>query len=243
MAFSFYGLMTTGQWQAFKAFSGIQRLELVQRRTWLQKQLLMVGVFSTEYDGPNPVSFTASAGSYAAKLLAAYRVLGGVPEDDMLLRTRDKPVFKTKSQNVNTGPDGTVDGGFSDVYSNGRRDRGTQRFDRDLGLRVDRLKDWQLEAIKAKRERLEFKIKRALDYSDQIQQEIGLITSLLGDETAVGSVDYQVLQVETEMATPGTMNVVDDLDDVHGLKIGKPGDLTFDNSLAEAEQQDERVPE
>lgn len=242
MAFAFYGLMTTGQWQAFKAFAQIQRKELILRRQWLQKQLSMNGFFATEYDGPNPVSFTASEGSFAAKLLAAYRVLGGVPEQDMLLRTRDKPVFKTKAQNITDGPNATVTGGFSDVYSNGRRDRGTQRFDRDLGIRVERLKDWQLEAIKAKRERLEFKIKRALDYSDQLQQEIDLITSLLGDETAVGSVDYQLVSVESQMATPGAMNVVQDLEDVHGLRIGKPGDLTFENSLEEAEQQDERVP-
>lgn len=242
MAFSFYGVMTTGQWEAFKAFARIQVKELTLRRQWLEKQLSMNGVFVTEYDGPDPVSFSASEGSYAAKLLAAYRVLGGVPEREMLLRTRDKPVFKTKAQPISDGSGGTVEGGFSDVYSNGRRDRGTQRFDRDLGIRVERLKSWQLEAIKMKRERLEYKIKRALDYSDQLQQEIAEIDSLLGDETVQGSAENQIVSVETQMATPGAMNVVQDLDDVFGLRIGKPGDLSFGDALTEAEENDERVP-
>ena len=211
------------------------------RVQWLQKQLSMNGIFSTEYDGSNPVSFTASAGSYAAKLLSAYRVLGGVPERDMLLRTRDKPVFKKKAQNITTVTAGVTEGGFSDLYSNGRRERGTQRFDRDLGLRVERFKSWQLEAVKAKRERIEFKIKRALDYSDQLQEEIAALTALL-DESSAASFDSQMVSVENQMSTPEAMNVVQNLDDVFGLAVGKPGDLSFKDALQQGRENDERVP-
>ncbi len=201
----------------------------------------MNGIFVTEYDGPNPVSYSASAGSYAWKLLAAYRVLGGVPERDMLLRTSDKPVFKTKGTNIRQPDAGVTTGGFSDMYSNGRRDRGTQRFDRDLGLTVEKLKNWQLEAIKAKRERLEFKIKRALDYSDQLQNEIVVLMSVL-DETSPSSFDSQVVGVETQMQTPLSTNVVDNLEDVFGLAIGKPGDLSYGDAIQQGEQNDQRVP-
>lgn len=241
MAFSFFGTFTTGQWESFLAFARIQRVELELRRTWLQKQLSMNGIFVTEYDGPTPVKFSASAGSYAAKLLSAYRVLGGVPERDMLLRTSDKPVFKTKAQNISSTTAGQTNGGFSDVYSNGRRDRGTQRFDRDLGLRVERLKAWQLEAIKRKREALEFKIKRALDYSDQLQKELDVLAAVLDEESRY-SFDGQVVAVETQMVAPETMNVVQDLDDVFGLSIGKPGDLSQPDALGQGQQNDERVP-
>lgn len=241
MAFNFFGVMTSGQWEAFKAFARIQRVDVELRVAWLQKQLSMNGLFITEYDGPTPVKFSATAGSYAAKLISAYRVLGGVPERDMLLRTSDKPVFKTKAQNISTTTAGQTDGGFSDVYSNGRRDRGVQRFDRDLGLRVERMKSWQLEAVKAKREALEFKIKRALDYSDQLQKEISFLTQVL-DEGSRYSFDAQVLGVETQMATPEAMNVVQNLDDVFGLSIGKPGDLSQPDALQQGRQNDERVP-
>lgn len=241
MAFNMYGTFTSGQWESFLAFAKIQRVELELRRAWLQKQLSMNGIFVTEYDGPMPVKFSASAGSFAAKLLSAYRVLGGVPERDMLLRTSDMPVFKTKAQSISDTSSGQTSGGFSDIYSNGRRDRGTQRFDRDLGLRVERLKGWQLEAIKRKREALEFKIKRALDYSDQLQKEIDVLSSVL-DEDSRYSFDAQVVAVETQMASPETMNVVQDLDDVFGLSIGKPGDLSEPDALQQGQQNDERVP-
>lgn len=241
MAFNFFGTLTSGQWESFKAFARIQRIDVELRRAWLQKQLSMNGIFSTEYDGPTPVRFSASAGSYAAKLISAYRVLGGVPERDMLLRTSDKPVFKTKAQNISSTSAGQTDGGFSDVYSNGRRDRGTQRFDRDLGLRVERLKSWQLEAVKAKREALEFKIKRALDYSDQLQTELAVLDRVL-DETSRYSFENQVVAVETQMSTPETMNVVQNLDDVFGLSIGKPGDLSDPNALQQGKQNDQRIP-
>ncbi len=241
MAFSFFGTFTSGQWEVFRAFSQIQAKELRLRRQWLEKQLSMTGVFVTEYDGPRPISFSASPGSYAAKLLQAYRILGGVPEQDMLLRTRDKPVFKVKGSPISSSG-GSSSGGFSDVYSNGRRERGTQRYDRDLGLRVERLKSWQLEAVKFKRERLEYKILRAMDHSDQIQQEIMVLEALLGDESARGSFENQLLEVEIQMATPGTMNVVQDLDDVFGLGIGRPGDMTYSDALKKAEEDDQRLP-
>jgi len=201
-------------------------MELRLRKSWLQRELRRVGVFTTSYDGAKPVRFSATG--YAGKLLQAYRILGGVPEHTMLLRTRDKPVFKTQAQGVTVQKDATTSGGFSDVYSNGRRERGTQRFDRDIGIQIENLKRWQLESVKFKRERLEYKIKRALDYSDQIQQEIALIDKLLG--ISLGSFDDQLTSVEILISRPESANVVQNLDDRFGLDIGKPTDFTFDDA-------------
>ncbi|HEY8098331.1 MAG TPA: hypothetical protein VIE65_19900 [Methylobacter sp.] len=237
MAFNFFGIYSTGQWESFLAFAKIQKMELRLRKRWLQAELTRNGIFTTQYDGDVAVSFTANG--YAGKLLAAYKILGGVPERDLLLRTRDQPVFKTKGTNIGIAQDGTSTGGFSDIYSNGRRERGGQRFDRDLGLAVTRLKGWQLESIKFKRERLEYKIRKALDRQDELQLEIGKIDDLL-NELSSRSFDSQVASIETTMATPNAANVVDDLDDVHGLKIGRVADLTFDDALAVATSEDQR---
>lgn len=236
MAFNFFGTFTTGQWEDFKAFSKIQAMELRLRRAWLQRELLRVGVFTTSYDGPNPVSFTATG--YAGKLLQAYRILGGVPEQTMLLRTRDKPVYKTKGHELTVDPGATTSGGYSDVYSNGRRERGGQRYDRDIGLRVESLKAWQLESVKFKRERLEYKIKRAMDYSDQVQQEISLIDKLL--DIGLGSFDDQLTQVEILISRPESANVVQNLNDRFGLDIGRPADFTFDDALQRQDTEKER---
>lgn len=199
--------------------------------------MIRTGIFSTTYDstGTKPVSYSATG--YAGKLLQAYRILGGVPEQTMLLRTRDKPVYKKRAQGLTVENDSTTSGGFSDVYSNGRRERGNQRFDRDLGIQVEKLKTWQLDAIKFKRERIEYKIKRTLDYSDQLQQEISLIDKLLG--VGSGSFQDQVTSVEVIMVQPGYANVVSDLEDQHGLNIGRPNDLSF----ADAEEREKTKAE
>lgn len=229
MAFNFYGVFTTGQLQQLIDFSLIQERDLEARRAWLSAQLRRNGVFTTEYDPQThmPVSFSATAGSYAAKLLQAYRILGGTPEKDFLLRTRSQPVFLTRGTNVDTGTVG-VDptAGYSDVLSNGRRIRGSQRFDRDVGIHVEKLKSWQLEAIKRKREHLEFKIKRALDYSDQLQQEIAVIDVLL-DETQGRQVRDIIRNIRLASVRTGAANVVEDLLDIFGLNIGRVSDPTY----------------
>jgi hypothetical protein len=239
MAFSFYGTFTSAQWEQLRTFTAVQKVDLLPRIQWLQRCLLSVGVFQTDYDEHGtPMSFVASPpSSHAAKLLEAYRILGGVPERDMLLRTSDLPVFLTRGLNAQV-QDGEIEGGFSDMYSNGRRFRGGQRFDRNLGLRVERLKAWQLESIKKKREHLEYKIKRALDYSDQLLREVELLTRLMADDS--GSVADQVTQVELAMEQPGAMNVVDSADDVHGLNIGRVADYTYADALDRAAQEGER---
>lgn len=238
MAFNFFGSFSRGQFEAFKAFSQIQRLDLEIRKQYLQKQRLQIGVFTTEYDGHTPISFTANAGSYAAKLLEAYRILGGNPERDMLLRTIDKPVFLTRGTGFSVDKNSTVQGGFSDVYSNGRRYRGDQRFDRDLGLKVEKMKRWQLNSIKMKRERLEYKIKRALDYSDQLLAEMNSIDKTLSEGT--GGFDDQIASIELEAIKPGTANITQDIDDIFGLFIGKPIDYSFDDAINDAQQENQR---
>lgn len=229
MAFNFYGTFTLGQWEAFKAFARIQREDLLLRAESLEAELAKTGIFIIEYDGPTPVLYDAPQGSYARKLLDAYRGMGGVPEKEMLLRSSDDPVYKIRAQPMEATDDGVI-GGFSDVYSNGRRERGNQRFDRDLGVLVDRFKSWQLEAVKRKREHLEFKIKRTLDLSHQLQDELVFIRALLQDPDQPGSFDSRLARVEVEMARPGAANVVPDIDDVFGLNVGRPVDFTFSDA-------------
>lgn len=240
MAFAFYGTFTTGQLQQLIDFSHIQERDLQSRFNWLSAQLTRNGVFTCEYDATTflPKSFTASDGSYAAKLLQAYRILGGTPEKDFMLRTSDTPVFLTRGTNIDTTTVASdPSSGYSDTLSNGRRIRGSQRFDRDVGVQVDKLKSWQLEAIKRKREHLEFKIKRALDYSDQLQNEIAVLRVLL-DENSGRQVADIVRNIQLTATRTGAQNIVEDLVDIFGLAIGKIQDHTyapdFDDEESEA---------
>lgn len=244
MAFNFFGTFTTGQWDELESFSRIQSKDLKDRSAWLGAEASRVGIFSTVYNPETsyPESFTVSPpSSYGAKLMLAYRILGGVPERDMLLRTSDDPVFLTRGTNVQKSTEtGTVEGGYSDLYSSGRRYRGNQRFDRDLGVKVEKLKRWQLEAVKHKREHLEFKIKRALDYSDQLLTEKKLIDGMLAAEST-SSVDQQITDLLALFYTPGRANIIDEPLDKFGFNIGKPGDKSFPNELELAEAESLRI--
>ena len=227
MSFNFFGTFTTAQFQDLVDFAKIQEKDVSERIRWLSSELLKVGVFNTVYDeeGRVPVVFTCSPpSSYGAKLLQAYKILGGVPEHDMLLRTSDQPVFLKKGTNVDPG---NPDSGYSREFSNGRLLRGTQRFDRDVGLKVERLKKWQIESVKHKREHLEFKIKRALDYSDQLQIESNLLT-LMSKGASGSSVEDMIAEVNKLILRPGAMNVVEDMEDRWGLRIGPVGDKYVD---------------
>lgn len=242
MSFNFSGTFTTAQFQELAEFARVQERDLKGRASWLRSELLHVGIFTTVYDRATnmPVRFSVTPpGSHGEKLLRAYKILGGVPENDMLLRTSDKPVFLSHGTSVSSDPENPTSG-YSDVYSNGRRHRGTQRFDRDLGLRVERFKSWQLEAVKRKREHLEFKIKRALDYSDQLQIEMKLLDGMLNVRSGQ-SVEDQITKINQLMFRPGAMNVVQDMSDRFGLGIGRPGDKTVQSDLDQAVSEKMRV--
>jgi len=235
MAFNIFGTFTTGQWEMFKSFTQIQKMDLMLRQKHLQRQLEINGKFVTEYDDDqNPINFSVvPLKSYGDKLLNAYKILGGVPEFDLLLRTRDIPVSLKKDSSLKQAADGTAAGGYSDVFTNERMIRGDQKNDGVLGLKVERQKYWELEAIKLKREKLEIKIKRALDYSDQLQQEIDLIDTLLKDDTVWGSVDRNEVDIQAIIDDPENNNVVQDLDALDGRRIGRQRDLSFQDALSD----------
>ena len=219
--------MTTAMFEQLRIFAKVQERDLSNRVSWLSAALQRNGIFTTSYDPQTnlPISYSATPGSYAAKLFIAYRALGGVPEIDFLLRTADKPVFLTRTDNINPNEGSNPTSGYSDTFTNGRRIRGSQRFDRDLGIQVSRLKAPFLEAIKQKREHLEFKIKRALDYSDQLQSEINAINILL-DTTSNATIDDSIRTIQQYMFRTGAQNIVSNLADIFGLNIGRVFDVT-----------------
>ncbi len=226
MAFNFYGTFTTGQFLKLQEFAKIQERDLLKRKNYLEACLLRNGVFITDYDPQTyfPLKFEVTKNTYASKLMLAYKSLGGNPEQDMMLRTSDKPVYLTRGTNISSdGSDSRS--GYSDLFTNGRRARGSQRFDRDVGIQVQNLKNWQLESIKKKREQLEYKIKRALDYSDQLQREITLIETMLNQD-GEKTVDDLINKVRLVSSRTGAQNIVEDLLDFFGLNIGQIFDPT-----------------
>lgn len=236
MSFSFLGTWTTGQFEQLRKFAKVQEQDLKKRAEFLRRKISDNGIFVTEYDEAtyHPIRYSVTPFSYASKLFQAYRALGGHPEKEFLLRTRDQPVFLTRGNSINTEDPTDTTSGYSDMYSNGRRYRGSQRFDRDVAVSVERFKGWQLEAIKRKREHLEYKIKRAIDYSDQLAIEAEMIDAMLQDGSE-SSIDAQVTKINLISTRTGAANVIQDLFDLFGFGIGQTLDQNSVASIEEAE--------
>lgn len=228
MAFNFTGTFTTGQFEALRTFSKLQQIDIPKRISWLKASLERIGRFTTQYDGQGfPISYSVSPqNSYGAKLLLAFKILGGVPERDFIIRTKDQPVFKERGVPLS---DDTEDHttGYSETYSNGVRERGI-RFDMDVGIRTDIAKKWMLESIKRKREYLEYKIKKCIDLSDQIADEIVMLEKYVADETLANAETAMILVKAT---IPGANNVVADIEDEHGTNIGDQVDPTSEQDM------------
>jgi hypothetical protein len=167
--------------------------------------------------------------------LSAYKILGGTPEKDFLLRDRNDPVFLQRGTPLRETSTEFI-GGFSDVYSNNRRYRGGMRFDRDLGQIVTKFKQWQIESIKRKRENLEYKMKRVMDASDQIIDEIVGIDVALGEGR--NSIDRLISRIESAISDPNNINVVQG--DRFGLAIGRPADLLYEEQISNQRAEKQR---
>ena len=229
MAFNFFGTYTTGQYNEFRSFSKVQESDIKKRITHVEVMLTKFGSFNIDYNQSSgyPTSVTCAGNdSYGAKLLRAYVILGGVPERDMVLRLKNDPVFLKKGTDINTDG-GDPNSGYGSEYSDKRLDRGHLVFDRDLGTLINRQKNWQLQAIKRKRESLEFKIKRILYLSESLKDERAHLTSMLEDlgRNNLNMISSRVQAIQLE---PGRMNVIDNDEDLYGMGIGREYDPTVD---------------
>ncbi len=247
MAFGFFGTFTTAQLDLLRTFSKYQEQDLKKRAEWLRAELGRVGDFTTLHDDDDvyPTEFSATPGSYADKLLTAYKILGGDPIRDMLLRTSDKAVFKKRGSDPAENP-GDPTAGYATEFSNGRKDRGNLRFDASVGTKVNRLKAWQLEVVKHKREHLEYKIKRALDLSSELKSEIAVLESMMAEDDGIvslneqnqvvrtGGVDFLHTEIYAEASLPGSLGVIDSPDQ-HGLAIGPVADTAVQSDIDTAD--------
>jgi hypothetical protein len=237
MAFNFYGTASLDQLNALNKFSKYQEQDIKDRIAYLNMLLQKVGKFTTTFDSDTglPSKYSASPDiSYGAKLLAAYRAMGGVPEKDFFLRTRDKPVTLAPGTGLTNDPD-NVTGGYSSTLSDGTRVQ-SARFDRDIGVRTEVAKRWMLEIIKRKREYLEFKIKRTIDYSDNIQLEIDMLKEMRVDP--LSSADFKQQDIINTALMLGSMGLIAKTGDPISGRVGEVVDVTREADLIAANAED-----
>ncbi len=186
-----------------------------QRILHLVAEQQRIGQLLFTYDaGGNPTGYNASPKtSYIGKLIMAYEILGGDPFFDLQIRSMSQAVFvvagteTTPAQQLSSG-DILAQPGLMDGIS---------------ALLVQQMQSWSEDVIQYKRENLERKIRRAVDYSDQLGAEIKVLSAILNDASTSGSLANLTQQVQTLLADTTYRPIYNDVNnDVHGKLTHAP---------------------
>ena len=210
MAFDFGGTFNNHQVSRLVAFSQNQFVDAAGRVIHLSAEIARIGNIIFQYDaGGNPVSYTAGPNnSYIGKLVMVYEILGGDPLFDLQVRSQAQAVYlvgaSSKTAPAQQMSSGDIVGqpGLSDALSSAL---------------VQQMKSWTEEVIQYKRENIERKVRRAIDYVDQLTAEKNLILAATSGATTSGSVANLTTQIATLLADPTYRAIYNDTtNDYHG---------------------------
>jgi len=201
LAYDFKGTFNTSGFNRFVAFARGQQADLVGRIINLQEEQIRTGSLSFAYDGQGvPQQYEPDNESYIGKLVAAYEVLGGDPFFDLNIRSKAQAVFLVPG-------DETVS---ATTMSNGEAVGLPGRADAESGALIENMREWAEGVIDYKRDYLERKIRRAVDYADQLQDEIDLLALLMGPVDSTGSFDNIFSALNQLIANPEYRAIFDD---------------------------------
>jgi hypothetical protein len=214
MAHDFLGTFNKSQWDRFVAFARTQVDSIPDRLDHLDAEINRVGRITFVWDGGVPSGFSASPGtSYLAKLLAAYEVLGGSPQHDLRTRLLTEPVVVLPGD-PNTAPHTMSNGEV--IGAKGLGDGATALLSRQA-------QSWLLETLHWRYGRLERKIRRALDYKDQLTEEQQRLQLISQAATVPDSFEHIAEQVYLLFDDPQYRAIFDDKGaDPYGLTAYAP---------------------
>ena len=175
MLFDFLGTFNAAMFARFAAFAKSQLVLVSARIQHLQAEQSRVGSVTFAYDqGGIPTGYVAEPDSQIGKLMAVYEVLGGDALHDLNIRASTQPVFLLKG-------DETTE---AQVFSNGEVKGSVGLADAASAELMHGAREWLLDTMSYRREYVARKIRRLVDYSDQLQQEIKLLESITNDPSA-----------------------------------------------------------
>lgn len=215
MAHDFLGTFNQAQYERLKTFIQSQMPRLEERINHLNAEILRVGSIVFRYNNGVPIGYAGDPPeSYLGKLLSAYEVMGGNPFVDLRVRLLSDPVFVlpgTEDTPPHTMSSGEVIGakGLNDAASAELIHELRSAFDSTLSRRFGSI---------------ERKIRRAVDYADQLRAEVSQLTTLLSSATTDGSVENLFSQVEQLLADPTYRAITPDVSDTakFGLDVYAP---------------------
>jgi hypothetical protein len=202
MAFDWKGTFNKSQFDRFASFARSQVKDIPARIAYLVSEQIRVGTLVFSYDANGrPIAYTPDpVDSYLGKLLAVYEILGGDTLLDLNVRSLKQPVYPIKA-------DETLP---SQLLSNGEIMSQPGLADRATAYYMDQARDWMQNVVEARKEYLERKIRRLLDYSEQLQQE-QLLLALMVEKTSVeGSLENTLSEIQQLIDDPTYRAAYDD---------------------------------
>lgn len=214
MAYDFLGTFNASQFARFLAFAKSQ-LPLVQDRVQhLEAEIQRTGSIVFRYSKGVPQGYAADPPeSYLGRLLAAYEVLGGNPFIDLRVRLRNDPVYLlrgTETRSPQTLSNGEIVGG------KGLSDAPTSELMHDA-------KAWLETTLQYRFDGLERKIRRAVDYADELRTEAAQLGIIQKAASVTGSLEYIASQVSQYLTDQNYRAIYDDGGgDKFGLNVYAP---------------------
>lgn len=201
MAFDWKGTFNRSQFKRFEAFARAQKQDLPGRILHLKTEQQRIGELAFAYDADGvPSRYVPSDESYIGKLVAAYEVLGGDPFYDLNIRSKRQAVF------LLAGDAATP----AQVFSNGEVLGLPGRADAQSGELTENAREWISDVLNYKRAYLERKIRRAVDYAEQLQEELDYLLLIASASDVEGSFDNVANQIHLLINDPNYRAIYDD---------------------------------
>jgi hypothetical protein len=199
--FDFAGTFNGSQIARLGGFAREHVHEASARAAHLRAEATRVGTLVLLYDqAGNPVGYKASpSNSYVGRLVAAYEVLGGDVLHDLQVRSRSNPVFLVTGDEVSAPK----------IFSNGEPLPEKALADAPSAKLVSGVRGW-IGGVVARREALERKVRRAIDYVDQLLDEADALDRVSGPPEDASSLEGRLAAITSLLADRTYRAIADD---------------------------------
>jgi hypothetical protein len=198
----FLGTFNKSQFLRFVQFARSQLPSVAARIQHLRAELSRTGSLRFTFGVDHlPTTVTADpSDSYLGKLLAAYQVMGGNPFFDVRSREKDQAIFVpqgTAAHAPTSMSSGEVMGakGLQDAFSG--------ELVRKLRSPIQATLDYRFSM-------LERKMRRAIDYAEQLEDEIASLELTQAAATTKGSLEFIANQVQQLISDRNYRAIYDD---------------------------------
>lgn len=198
----FLGTFNKSQFARFVQFARTQLPSVAARIRHLRAELGRTGSLRFTFGADHlPATVTANpSDSYLGKLLAAYQVMGGNPFFDVRARNKDQAIFVP--QGTSAHPPTTMSNGEV-MGAKGLQDAFSAELVRKLRSPIQETLDYRFTM-------LERKIRRAIDYGDQLLDEIASLEVTQAAATTKGSLEFIANQIQQLISDRNYRAIYDD---------------------------------